>query len=70
MELLEELLVNENKTWSKCSKRIETTSRQKALMVRVLSGEMDLAKNGHIRKVLIKGRSADIFRKFRPHPIL
>jgi hypothetical protein len=38
--------------------------------LKVLSSEMDLAKSGFIRKVLIKGRGAEIFRKFCQPPIL
>jgi hypothetical protein len=39
-------------------------------VLKVLSKEMDLAKKGLIRKVLIKERGADIFRKFCTPPIL
>jgi hypothetical protein len=40
------------------------------LTLKALYSEMDLAKSGLIRKVLIKGRGAEVFSKFRPpHPV-
>ncbi len=38
-------------------------------VLKILSSQMDLAKSGLIRKVLIKGRGAEIFSKIPPSPI-
>jgi hypothetical protein len=43
---------------------------EKELPLKVKLIEMDVAKNGVIRKVYIKRRGAEIFRKCHPFPIL
>ncbi len=41
----------------------------KTISLKAFSSEMDLAKTGLTRMILIKGRGAEIFSKFRPSPV-